>query len=698
MTRRAGARTSGSSIASIALLFVLCFALQSCALFGESPEPEDVDLVFEGLGPVDREEAVSRIAYVFEDFARVTRAEPVLDDAAYELELLFNERGFREARVQATLERFEDKQPSAKFEVRAGVRTRLARLTTPGVPDRDRRDVASILSGVEVLDWYSERAVSVGSRAVLEWYRDRGHIDVVVSEARVEFSDDGSEAVVEIPVVPGAAYRLARVDVEAEAEGQAVAWPAEVPRSAIEESLRDLLRAPYSDRVMRTARGRIANMFAENAHPDAKAVLASRELGTGEVVLAFRVDPGPRVRVGSVLFRGQVATNEKFLEKRVVLEEGAFYQRSLLRASLANLSRAGLFDRVSVDLAPATERADRDGTVTRDVVVEVEEAAAREFYIEPGYGSYEGLRLGIGARQKNLFGTGRILDFSVTAAELAQRADLSLIDPWLLGPEATAIATVFWNRRQEPSFLRLEQGLKLGASWRLSEEWGVRGTWEYRETNTSDVEVDAPEFIDDVNVSEVSLEPTWDTRDAYDDPHRGQLSRAGLDLSLDVFGSQIEYVRLKLEHAHFVPLGSRTTLALSARAGWIAPIGATEEIPIQERFFNGGENSVRSFSESKLGPKDSNGNPIGGEATTTATVELRQSIGRRFQVAAFVDAGTVELQHQDVFRFTDPGFALGLGLRYLLPIGPIRLDGALNPDPGEGEADSAVHLSVGFSF
>jgi outer membrane translocation and assembly module TamA len=63
-----------------------------------------------------------------------------------------------------------------------------------------------------------------------------------------------------------------------------------------------------------------------------------------------------------------------------------------------------------------------------------------------------------------------------------------------------------------------------------------------------------------------------------------------------------------------------------------------------------------------------------------------------------VDAGTVESEHQDIFRFDDPGFGIGVGLRYLLPIGPIRLDGAVNPDPGPGESDGAVHLSVGFSF
>lgn len=682
-----------SILARLALAVCVAVLASACSLLGESPEPKDVELRFEGLGPIGREDAVRRIAYAFEDFAQAAEPEPALDDAAFELELLLHENGFRTARVEARLVRRESGKPVARFDVERGPRTRLADVDVPGVAKNDRDDVDGILRAAELSEWYSERAVEVGASALREWYSDRGYVDAVVHEPTVVFGEDGEDARVTIRVEPGARYVLGRVDVEVADGG---AWPAEVPRSAVDEALRDLSKAAYSERVMRAARGRIASVFGDHGHPDAVVALARRDLDPRGVVLAFEVRPGPRVRVGEVRFEGHEATRESFLRRRVELEPGEWYSRSAQRKSLANLSRAGLFDRVAIDLEPT--RAVDDGVETRDVVVELEEAAAREFHVEPGYGSYERLRLGIGARQRNLFGTGRILDFTGSVAELAQRADLSLIDPWILGPEATAIATVFWNRRQEPSFLRLEQGVELGASWRLTEHWGVRGSWEYRISDVSDVEVDAPELIEDVDVSELSFEPTWDTRDAYDDPHEGQLTKGAVDLSVDALGSQVEYVRLRLEHAHFVPLGSKLTLALSGRVGWISPLGSTEDIPIQERFFNGGENSVRSFRESRLGPVDADGTPLGGEATTTATVELRQALGRRFQAAAFLDAGTVELRNEDVFAFNDPGFAVGLGLRYLLPIGPIRLDGALNPDPEENESDGAIHLSVGFSF
>jgi outer membrane protein assembly factor BamA len=283
-------------------------------------------------------------------------------------------------------------------------------------------------------------------------------------------------------------------------------------------------------------------------------------------------------------------------------------------------------------------------------------------------------------------------------AELAQRADLSLIDPWILGSNATANVTVFWNRRQEPSFQRLEEGVELGARWRLSEDWRVRTAWQYRRSDASQIEVDAPQLVEDVDVSEFTVEPTWDTRDAFENPRRGHQTRGSADVSADALGSQIEYVRMKVEHAQYVSFGSKTTLAAMGRVGVIAPIGDTEEIPIQERFFNGGENSVRSYEESELGPKDQNGQPVGGEASTTFSVELRYMLTRRVQAALFVDAGDVALEYEDVFDFQDVGFGIGLGLRYLLPIGPVRVDGAWNPDPEEDESTGAIHVSVGFSF
>ena len=104
-------------------------------------------------------------------------------------------------------------------------------------------------------------------------------------------------------------------------------------------------------------------------------------------------------------------------------------------------------------------------------------------------------------------------------------------------------------------------------------------------------------------------------------------------------------------------------------------------------------------TQSQLGPKDAFGNPIGGEAFTVFNFELRQQLGpTSFEIAGFVDVGNVSLTYQEYFDFRDMGYGIGVGIRYMLPIGPLRLDAAVNPDPGPGDDEFVVHFAVGMAF
>jgi len=135
-------------------------------------------------------------------------------------------------------------------------------------------------------------------------------------------------------------------------------------------------------------------------------------------------------------------------------------------------------------------------------------------------------------------------------------------------------------------------------------------------------------------------------------------------------------------------------LALGARAGALQPIAPS--IPIDLRFFNGGATTVRSFSERQLGPKDKGGNPLGGEFFTAQNIEFTFPVREGFQGAVFVDAGN--LTGWDSAGFGDMRCALGLGIRYALPVGPLRIDYGVNPDRREDEDFGALHISFGAAF
>src|SRR4029079_10620456 len=107
------------------------------------------------------------------------------------------------------------------------------------------------------------------------------------------------------------------------------------------------------------------------------------------------------------------------------------------------------------------------------------------------------------------------------------------------------------------------------------------------------------------------------------------------------------FLRGRVETSRFWPLSPISVLAVSFRTGVIAPIQNTDEIPLQERFFNGGQDTVRSFREDELGPKDIHGNPTGGETFSVATIEWRHRLEGKLDGALFIDAGNVHNHAND---------------------------------------------------
>jgi outer membrane translocation and assembly module TamA len=121
-----------------------------------------------------------------------------------------------------------------------------------------------------------------------------------------------------------------------------------------------------------------------------------------------------------------------------------------------------------------------------------------------------------------------------------------------------------------------------------------------------------------------------------------------------------------------------------------------EDIPIDLRFFNGGGTTVRSFAERQLGPKDKGGRPLGGSFYSVVNVEWDFPITEVIGGAVFFDAGN--LVGESELSVAEMSFAIGVGLRYNLPIGPMRLDYGFNPSPRQGEDMGALHFSFGFAF
>ena len=658
-------------------------------------EPErPFDLVFEGNEKLSRSTLSERLALDLEDFENSGFRRAYADDAAFTLATVYESAGFPFSRIEYTLEPGE--RPSLSFAISEGPRTVLRKvdfkglmvLTPQNFYEALPTERSTLLRGS--LPFFARRDIEKALSALEDRYIELGYLDAQLELESQDYSADRRSASIVVTVNEGSRYEVG------EAHIRATDLPAQLAE-ACEEALQGMLAADHVFR-QRTAfelRGRLIELLTSRGYatPVIEVTQTPRDADF-KVDIVFDLAAGPVVRISKIRFPDNLRTRETFLRSRMELSEGDVFDATKVRNSVRRLYETGLFSRVTIDLEESESE-------KRELTVALEEVATGEFFIEPGYGSYERTRLSLGYRKRNLWGSGRLLRVESTLAELAQRAAVTLTDPWFLGSDLSADLSVRYDRRRLPSYT--QEDLGAGVFW--TREWNPQHAttfgYQFRRSRALDIRVfdsAVEEALNNLNVSSVQVSQLMDTRDNFFLPTRGWFNQLTLELGDGALGSELDFIRSSLRTSTYVRLTDSTILASAFRTGVIVTTSDSETVPFQERFFNGGQTTVRSFRFNELGPSDANGEQLGGEAFLTANLELRQEVGSRVQVAGFVDLGNVTGRHEDYFEFQDIEWAIGAGLRYLLPIGPVRLDLGWNPAPSSGDPDFVLHLSVGMAF
>jgi outer membrane translocation and assembly module TamA len=173
--------------------------------------------------------------------------------------------------------------------------------------------------------------------------------------------------------------------------------------------------------------------------------------------------------------------------------------------------------------------------------------------------------------------------------------------------------------------------------------------------------------------------------------------RGRIDHANDGFISDVSFVKLVLEARHYQPLWWNVLFATRLLLGAIEPYGGSDDIPFYLRLFAGGPGSVRGFAVRRLGPLDKEGDPIGGKSLIEGSAELRFPIAGQFAGAVFVDAGKV-FRDSFTYKLHALRYAVGTGIRYNTPVGPLRLDVGFILDRRADEDFGRVEFSIGQAF
>src|SRR6476646_6966488 len=638
------------------------------------------------------------------------------DDLAFFLEVFYRKHGYAKVDVHYVIESGD----RLRLDINEGPRFLLSQVIFDGNAHEPADKLFEYMVG-PTRERYSRLEkrlpfvaadLEEGTHLVQRFYVAQGFLNAVVDPPLDKFQTGSSDVVVAVPINEGRQYFFGSITFS----GQTV-----YGSEALRGQISDLLQRPYTDLRVEDIPRRLEAYFKARGYYDVKVVAE----GTPDVAVNGRVpvhvvvSPGPVYHFDGVSVTGLRRLHPGFVTKRFTRLRGKTYSPDVVDERFRTLMQTGQFNLLQIKPVPV------DGHLLR-LDISAEEAKSKEFGFWGGFDTYEGALAGVQVGDRDLFGTGRAGSATIEVSQRSYRGEILYQDPFFLDTDFVFTARGFALTFDYDGYTKFELGSRFELSRKITKNDEISLFFSPRHVQITDSEI-RPSFLlgpDEYQVNTIGLTNTLDLRESpYVNP-RGFLIGNTLDLASSALGSDIEYVRGTMRVGYYLPFGPKpltpgvvedqppgtplqrffrqSSIAFGARAGIIHSLtnsGSDEAtaIPIDKRFFIGGATTVRSFGERDLGPHDNHGHPVGGEFFTVFNVEYTFPIFGELQGAIFTDAGNL-LQTSEDIGLRDMRYAIGAGLRYKLPVGPIRLDYGINPDPHEDEDFGAFHFSFGFAF
>jgi outer membrane protein insertion porin family len=633
----------------------------------EVTKVEPVRLVFQGAEvPGAQRREVTRL--LREGFL----SRDALEEATEHLEAWLRARGHREPDVRY-VESSGVPWRVVTFSVNPGSLTLVASVSVEGDGPAGLARLVATSPQAPVQDRLLDEDVRTLQRALEE----RGYASAKVE---AEVPEGGGQVPVVFRVTAGPRTVVSAIEVDSP-----VALPADVGG----RELRTRDATPYRVRDVARDRDALLTAYRNAGHLQAVVtpdVIFSEDRTNATVI--FRVRPGPVTRIDHVVVAPLPHTREEVIRRELTLKEGEPLSVERLLESQRKLSGLGLFDRVTI-----TEM-DPEQPV-RTVVVRAEEAPLFSVAYGIGYGKREYLRGSVEVTRRNLFGMDRRLSTFVRASFKGSRFVVTYREPQFLRPQQELFVSGYREEEDRDAFSYTRQGLSVQAVRPLSPRFNLLVREIYQRTRTYGltdcVGVDRQFCPSTLSGPAASL--VFDTRDDALDPRRGYFGLLDGQLSQRALGGD-NLLKGYVQGATYQPLTARVLVALSARLGLGRTFGSTDpHLAPPDRFFAGGDYSLRGFGVDKVRPEGGNAMVLGG-------AELRADMTRAWSLAAFVEAGNVYSLARDL-SLSDLRYTAGLGLRYRSAVGPLRVDWGYKLDrrlePVKEEAYQ-LHFTIGHAF
>ncbi len=628
-----------------------------------------------------------------------------VNEAADRLEFLYKEKGYYDTKVVPEIKKLSANEVEVIFHIKEGPKVYIKKIQFVGnkVFSDDKlkkllsisekgsftwlKKIKTFFSGGVEPGVYSMGALYRDLGKIISFYHNHGYIDARVGEPEVK--QKGRWIYITIPIEEGPQYKVGRVDVEQDLF---------VDKKWLLKQLEIRKEKIFNREVLRRDILHLTEIFADKGYAYAEVEpIIKKDPHKHVVDIILKVNKGPLVYINRIEITGNTRTRDKVIRRELLIVEQWPFSATRYKKSQDRLRRLGYFDDVSF----STEKGVREDQM--DVHIKVKERPTGSFSIGAGYSSVDKFIFMGQISQRNLFGKGQTLSFNGTFGARTTRYSLSFSDPYFRDTRVSLGLSLYnWSREYE-DYTRDSKGGSIRFGYLFTPNLRGYVGYRYDDSDLTDYTYYQSSIIResaDIHItSAVELGLVRDTRNNFFMPTKGMLTSLNYEHAGGFLGGDSAFEKVTFTNSWYFPLIWKTTGHIRFGLGAIIP-SAGGKLPVYEKFYLGGLDSVRGYRYGDISPVDpETGERIGGERMAYIQVEdiipLVKSMGLHGVV--FFDMGNV-WEAGGPYRLSDIRKSVGLGIRWLSPMGPLRIEWGYNIDAHPGEEKSNWNFRIGGQF
>lgn len=626
-----------------------------------------------------------------------------------QLENLYISNGYYDTKVDSTVEIDSLNRIGVEINITEGEITKISSMSIVGAEifteDKllDLFDIGEadfwIINYFTKKDYFNKNLFDSGINAMKYLYKNSGYIDFKIINLDTKFSSNNGSVDIVINIDEGSEYMLGDITFS----GDLLSYSELDLISALGLSSGDVFRRSDLISGIKT----INHIYADHGYAFSSInPLTTNSTKKNYINLNIDINLNKKIYINRITINGNTRTQDDVVRREIGISEGGLYSRSELDESINRIRRLGFFSDVNMKVNRVNDFDDKV-----NLIFDLVETKTGTFTAGVSHSQQTGPSFNVGIKEKNILGTGNILNAKITSSKAVKEVSFYFSDPYFTN-DKHSLSYGFFNKKLDAENLDVsaykvdETGASLGYGIPLTTNSKLTGKASLSSREITCGNVFSSAGYESTQCSngdkiEVKTGITWteNTLDNYLYPTIGTSNIIDLNLALPI--GDFKYYKVDARHRSYYPIANNMTFSLKGRSG-IADGYGSKELPFFKRYYGGGSGSVRGFNFNSLGTTYANGDAKGGEVSLSTSAEIISPIefvenSENMRMSAFIDAGVISEKLSNV-DLSEIRMSVGAAFYWMTPIGPLGVFTAKPLVKKSGDKTTSFQFTIGSSF